>query len=74
MGLAAASGDKGNHASAVSQIYEDQEKAILQELNNCLQVVSQMGRGQAEYIRFVLTSDFSLFIHHLQDASRGHFA
>ena len=42
-------------APGVSECYEDQERAILTELNNCLQVVSQMGRGHAEYIRFILS-------------------
>ena len=44
-----------SEAPGVSECYEDQERAILTELNNCLQVVSQMGRGHAEYIRFILS-------------------
>jgi hypothetical protein len=42
-------------SNSVSQVYVEQERAILQELNNCLQVVSQMGRQQAEYVRFILS-------------------
>jgi len=43
-------------------LYEEQEKAILTELNNCLQVVSQMGRSKAEMYRsaFALLSNPTL--------------
>lgn len=58
--LPQASVSKGSSVSQMrsggqTQVYVEQEKAILQELNNCLQVVSQIGRQHAEYFRFLLS-------------------
>lgn len=66
-GLAAGSLSRlaGGAGQPVSQVYEDQERAILQELHNCLQVVSQVGRGQVEQIRSFLSPIVPLHHHML---------